>query len=249
MRRIIALTLGCLLVPVGCAVRGADVPEAASLSAQDILGRMSKAYAEATSYCDTGTVTTLFVMEDRNRLDVKHFETVFVRPNRFRFAFTMDLVGRDVHGIVWQGADRIQTWWSIKPQAEEMESLGLALAWAIGISSSAAHTIPALLLPAEATGWRLTELRDAKRLDDAVLEAVNCFRIEGQCGDSPTTIWVDQRHFLVRRIDSRATFDTFRTETTTTYSPILGRKIPDTELDFNPPEAGQAEPSLATESR
>ena len=82
----------------------------------------------------------------------------------------------------------------------------------------------------------MAALPEAKRAEDAKLDKVNCFRIEGKWGDSPMTLWIDQKTFLVRRIDTKRKFDEFSTEDTTTYDPIIDEEIPDKALEFDPPK-------------
>lgn len=54
--------------------------------------------------------------------------------------------------------------------------------------------------------------------------------------DDPITLWIDKKSYLVRRIDEQATFDTFRTQMTTTYEPVIDGEIADKLLEFDPPQ-------------
>jgi hypothetical protein len=111
------------------------------------------------------------------------------------------------------------------------------VAWVTGVSDGSAHTVPALLLPNDVTGRRLTDIMEAKRVEDSKLGKVDCFRIEGDfVEDTPMTIWIDKKTFLVRRIDSQKKFDAFRTEETTSYDPVFDEEIPDKKLEFDPPK-------------
>ena len=203
-----------------------------------MLERMAKAYAGCKSYHDSGVVKTLFVQAAGNRTVEKPFSTAFVRPDRFRFEYKErrgegeDEVDRY---IVWRKGDEVRTWWDIKPGVQKPQSLGLALAGATGVSGGSAHTVPAMLLLNEIGGRLLTDMIEAKRIEDARLDKVDCFHLEGKYAGSPMTLWIDQKSFLVRRIDAQKTFDKFRTEETTTYHPAIDRKIPDKKLEFDPP--------------
>jgi len=77
-----------------------------------------------------------------------------------------------------------------------------------------------------------------KRVEDAKLDKVDCFRIEGNGhrADSSMTLWIDQKTFLVRRIDEQNKFDDFHTVDTTTYDPVTDEEIPDKKLEFDPPK-------------
>ena len=141
-----------------------------------------------------------------------------------------------------EGKD-VQTWWDVAPGIEKPQSLGFALAGATGVSGGSAHTVPALLIPDEVGGRRLTDITEAKRIEDAKLNKVDCFRIQGQFVGSPMTLlvdnmtlWVDKKTFLVRRIDSQIKFDNFSTQETTTYKPVIDGEVTDKMLEFDPPK-------------
>jgi outer membrane lipoprotein-sorting protein len=226
------LIAGAVVLPVS-----ADEPKPHALKAQDVLDRMAKTHAACKSYHDSGIVKTVFVQADGNRTVEKPFTTAFVRPDRFRFEYKeKDGNGPERRYIVWRKGKEVQTWWDGKPGIEKPESFELALAGAAGVSGMSAHTVPALLLPKEVGGRRLTDMTEVKRIDDAKLDKVDCFRIEGKFGGYPTTLWIDHKKFLVRRIDAQMKFDNFRTETTTTYDPAIDEEIPDKKLEFDPPK-------------
>jgi hypothetical protein len=86
---------------------------------------------------------------------------------------------------------------------EEIEHapLNLATARATGVTAGTAHTIPALLLPGEITGFTLDRLGELRRLPDAVLDGVICYRIVGEHRGQAITLWVNRRTFLLLRID------------------------------------------------
>jgi len=211
-------------------------PSQDAITAKQILDRTVKTYADCKSYRDSGLVKTVFVRNSGNQTVERPFTTAFVRPDRFRFEYTDKQGGRDLRHLVWRKGDEVQRWWDVKPGVEKPVSLGLALAGATGVSGGSAQTVPALLLPKEVGGRRLTDLTGAKRLEDAKLDKVDCIRIEGKYADKPTTLWIDSKTFLVRRIDAQNIFKDFRTEVTTTYDPAIDEEIPDQKLVFDPPK-------------
>jgi outer membrane lipoprotein-sorting protein len=233
---VLTLSAGCLIAVVMGLPTGADEPKPDGLKAQGILDRMANVYAGCKSYRDTGVVKTVFFEANGNRTVEKPFKTAFVRPDRFRFEYTEKRGGRVERYIVWRKGQQVQTWWDVKPGVEKPMSLDLALAGATGVSSSSAHRIPALLLPKEVSGKRLTDMTGAKRIEAPKLEKADCFRVEGKFADNPMTLWIDKKTFLVRRIDSKVKFDTFSTEETTTYDPVIDVEIPDKALEFDPPK-------------
>ena len=240
----IVTSVACCLVTTAVVMPvSADDPELQVLEAQDILDRMAKVYADCESYHDSGVVTTVFVSATGNRTVEKQFTTAFVRPDRFRFEYTEKKWAGQALGdiffryLVWRNGEAVQTWWDVKPGVEKPPSLGLALAGATGVSGGSAHTVPSLLLPKEVEGWRLTNITQVKRVEDAKLDKVDCFRIEGNGhrADNSMTLWIDQKTFLVRRIDEQNKFDDFRTVDTTIYDPVTDEEIPDKKLEFDPP--------------
>jgi outer membrane lipoprotein-sorting protein len=232
---VLTLAAWCLITATVALPLSADEPKPEALKAQDVLDRMAKAYAGCKSYRDSGVVKTVFIKATGNRTVDKPFTTAFVRPDRFRFEYREEAGGQERRYIVWRKGKEVQTWWDVRPGVEKPESLNPALAGATGVSASSAHTVPALLLPKEVEGRRLMDITEAKQVKDAKLDKVDCFRIEGMFGGSPTTLWIDQKTFLVRRIDAQKKFGNFRTEETTTYAPVIDEEIPDKKLEFDPP--------------
>jgi outer membrane lipoprotein-sorting protein len=209
----------------------ANEPAAGALTAQQILERMAAAYASCTSYRDSGVVKTTFVESSRRRTVEKLFRTAFVRPDRFRFEYREN---QDRY-IVCREGDTVQTWWDIKPGVEKPATLGLALAGATGVSGGSAHTVPALLLPVEVTGRRLTDMTQAVRIDDGKLGDAGCLRVEGKLMKQSITLWIDMDSFLLRRVDAKIDFANFRTEETTTYDPEINGDVPEAMLKFDSP--------------
>lgn len=239
MRVVLTLAVCCVVTFLVWRSVDADEPKPDALKAQDVLDRMTKVYANCESYRDSGVVKTIFIEALGKRTVTKPFTTAFVRSDRFRFEYKEkrgEGENEENRYIVWRKGKEVQTWWDVKPGVEKPESLRLALAGATGVSGGSANTVPALLLPNEVGGGLLTALPEAKRVEDAKLDKVNCFRIEGKWGDSPMTLWIDQKTFLVRRIDTKRKFDEFSTEDTTTYDPIIDEEIPDKALEFDPPK-------------
>jgi outer membrane lipoprotein-sorting protein len=229
----------CCLVVCTPSLIIAEEPAEKELSAQRILERIRDVYKRSHSYRDTGAVKTVFIKTSGNETVEKRFTTAFIRPDRFRFEYKERRdEKRDSRYIVWCKGKDVQTWWDwdLEPLIEKDKSLRLALAGATGVSSGAAHNIPALLLPKKIGGRLLTDLTDVKRIGDMKLGKTECFRVEGEAGGSPTTLWIDRKSFVVRRIDEQQEFDSFRTERTTTYEPVIDGEIADGLLEFGAPE-------------
>jgi outer membrane lipoprotein-sorting protein len=240
--RVLIVAAGCLFAGAFEPPLGAEEPKPEMLEAQDVLERMASAYAGCRSYRDSGVVTTVFISTggtqmSQRRTVVKPFTTAFVRPDRFRFEYRHgDDEDQEIAYIVWRKGREVLTWWYVGRGVEKSKSLNLALAGATGVSGGAAHNVPVLLLPKEVSGWRATDMADAKRIEDGKLGEAECFRIEGRYVEGPETYWIDKKTYLIRRIDERNTFDTFRTEETITYDPVIDEAVADEQLEFRPPK-------------
>jgi len=212
------------------AVAGLPKPEAASaMGARQILDRVEQIYRGCQSYQDSGLVETVFFEATGQRTRRLSFKTALVRSHTFRFEFRE---GSDSY-VVWSNGVDVRSWWSIQPGVKDEESLARALGGATGVSAGSAHTIPALLFPDDVQGRRVTRMENVRQIADAELGTVTCHRFQGQFGEDPVTVWTDAATFLIRRIDEGTKFDSFRTETTTTYDAQVNGSVPQQALAFD----------------
>jgi hypothetical protein len=260
-RRIFLFLAGGILAKLGL-VRAADEEtKKQAISANDIMRRMAETYKRCKSYQDSGDVTTIFHHKDgKSHTDSRPFTTAFVRPDQFRFEFKSSFNGTEWHRyIVWASGKDVRTWWDIRSKLEHSESLSSGLAGATGVSGGSAHVVPALLLPDEVTGRGLTNLSELSRLDDADLGGNPCFRIQGkliikipqrerdehrqrvqkltgrlpeESEHGPTVIWIEKFKYLIRCIEEKVQFESFSTERTTEYDPLLNSQIAQKQLEF-----------------
>lgn len=209
-------------------------------AARQIITQTINAYAECKTYRDSGTVTSLFVMDNgKNNTTERPFKTAFVRPGRFRFEFTNGQGDPQRRYIIWSQGMDVRTWWDVKPGIEKPESLAMAISGANGVSGGSALTIPGLLMPNEVSSGIFAYIKIFRGLtlaDEATLGTVECFRIEAMYGQRPTTVWIDKKTYLVRRIDDQVQIPNGRVETTTTYDPAFDEAIADNLLEFDPPD-------------
>lgn len=172
----------------------------ARASAQELLQRMAQTYSSCRSYQDKGTVALTFKAHTPPHIDEWSFRTAFVRPGEFRLDFESGR-GRETNTI-WRHGSTVLAKWSGERTVERLDSLSSAVAGATGISSGVAHTVPALLMPEDIGGWRLTELQDVVRLENDRLGEASCLRLRGVGGEGlPVTVWLDSETYLIRRID------------------------------------------------
>ena len=209
------------------------------LSATEVLARMAKTYATCSSYLDSGLVSTKFISPEEEWTTEKPFRTVFVRPDRFRFEFWTEIHDREPHFIVWSQGQDTRTWWDLQTPNTQSTTLMLGVAGGTGISEGSAHTIPTLLLPDQVGGRKLTDLINSTRGENEIVDGIDCIRIKGLYGNDELTLWLYKTTLLVRRMYQEVDFGTFRTQETTTYSPVLNGAIPEELLQFDPPEKAE----------
>jgi len=226
-----------LFLVLGLLTANAGEPALSALTARQILDRMANTYQNCKTYRDSGSVKIVFVDSGGKRAVERPFTTAFVRPDQFRYEYKDKVSGERPYDryIVWAKGKEVKSWWDVAPGVKRPESLGLALASATGVSGGSAHNIPALLLPKEVGGGRLNELTALKRLDDARLDDAVCFRVQGNYGQVPRIIWIDQSSFLIRRVDQEDKYETLRIESATTYTPAINEQIPAALLEFDAP--------------
>ncbi|KLU01840.1 hypothetical protein RISK_006024 [Rhodopirellula islandica] len=195
---------------------------------------MATTYSECQTYTDSGTLTTTYLSDEGESSEVKPFATAMIRPHQFRFEFSVEGDSQSRY-IVCRDQGQVRTWWDVGRRSERPYSLGLGLAGATGVSGGSAHTIPALLLPREVGGRKLTDVTKTKRGDDQQQGDHACFTIEAQFSGDPITIWIDQESYLVRRIDSQSEFDDFTSQDVTIYDPVINSTIDPSLLKFRAP--------------
>ncbi len=224
-----------------------------SPTAVTILRAMEKVYASCRTYRDSGAVRTGIVTDGGRAGSDRPFTTAFVRPGRLRFSFTDPGLGERASSyIVWSDGADVRAWWDAKPGVRRPRSLQAALAPAAGISGGSSVRIPGLLLPAELGEGPL--LIAPERIEDGDDRGVACFRSRGESRKTPytlsmgarvltvrsesVTVWLDRSTFLVRKVQETRTFDTYTSESTTTYAPEIDVEIPPAQLAFGAPDGG-----------
>jgi RNA polymerase sigma factor (sigma-70 family) len=209
-------------------------------SAEAIIARVAKTYADARSYSDEGEVTLVFTDATSQRIQGKPFSTRFVRPRLFRFEFTeRDFFNQPNRYVIWTDTapERSKTWWTIRPNIEE-HPLDLAVGAAAGVSSRSSHIIPRLLMPGVVQGQSLIDLKGLRLAGEDIVDGALCDKIEGTTprGD-PETVWIDETTNLVRKVAGTIKIPGATVEQTTVYRPRLNVEIAPKEFAFTPPGA------------
>lgn len=218
------------------------------ITAADIIRRMAQTYGSSESYIDEGLVKSVFISKDGTRTIEKPFRTAFVRPDRFRFEFRekekrgilsrfIDFKGGgNPHYIAFKDGKNAKVYWNIGPKiASKINTLSEALAAATGISSGAARSVPTMLIPSESQFRNAIIYYNPQRIEDAVIDGVDCFQISDPTDYRRLTLWIGKKDFLLRKIFREQAFSDFESEETTTYEPTINSVVQDKMLEFNAP--------------
>jgi outer membrane lipoprotein-sorting protein len=82
----------------------------------------------------------------------------------------------------------------------------------------------------------LTHMTEKARLEDSLIDGVDCYCIKGEWSETPTTVWIDKKTFLLRKIQWKDNSLGMTMESTTTWKPSINQAISNEVLDFNAPQ-------------
>ena len=173
-------------------------------SARTFLQAVEARYQALTSYSDTGWTTRIHRLHERRCT----FETSYVAPDQFRFAFETPhpywrlrhRVARHVFGSADGALYDYDRSYSGAESLETPESLELAVAGATGISDGTAHTIASLLFP-DVRGFRLSDLQRLRFRRTRVIDGVACIAISGLHPRAGRyTAWFGAQDLMLRRL-------------------------------------------------
>jgi hypothetical protein len=187
--------------------------------AEALLRKVRAAYRELSSYQDSGYVVDHRDDDERTRTK---FETLFVRPDLFRFRFECSHPYEPLRHIITRyecGWVRGAAYLWVKPhdappQMETFDSAEMAIAAATGISGGAAHTIGQLLLAG--ISGTFAELTDLHVAGESEVDGSACVEIRGTPARVAlhTSLFIDPDALVIRKISTRYedfTNDEFRT--------------------------------------
>jgi hypothetical protein len=201
------------------------------MDVSECLRQLDDRYRRCSTYQDAGRVVTVYTGDEIELTRVKRFTTAFVRPDRFRFELEIrEGPGPHMRYIVWTAPDGAHLWVEPGPRHELEASLQVSVAAATGVSSGAAHTVPALLLPEVVGGWRLPQLRDP-HLDDSAATVPGCRCIVGEGWHGLIRAWIDAEDFLLRRLETTHRARSGSAVTVTDYEPVLDQPVAPERLE------------------
>jgi outer membrane lipoprotein-sorting protein len=207
------------------------ISKATDEQAAQIVAKIVTVYHSMSSYRDTGTVVDYLRSQQRPGLEVTvRFETLFKRPNKLRFNWTVEssrIPGYEQRAMIWSDGTNTWTSYSFRGYKRERKAtLDLAVAGATGASLGAAHRIPRLLTD-QITGFRLDELGDLRIRGYEPTDGIECVVLVGFRADTELTVWVGRQDHLIRRIKERWK-DGTRVETR--RSILVNQDIPDSKF-------------------
>jgi len=185
----------------------ADLTTAAAAAPADaptLLRKVVQAYASLNSYQDDGTVTRY----GRDTPYQIEFTTSYKSPSLFRFGFSRPhpyaplrhIVTKFDLGFDGTAAFYVTTRYEQAATSEPTQNLDQAIARATGISSGAAHTISQLLLR-DISGLSILDLVEARSLDDATFNGVDCHVISAQPPrGGEWRFWIEKDTLLIRKL-------------------------------------------------
>jgi outer membrane lipoprotein-sorting protein len=174
-------------------------------NAREFLSAVEARYRSLPAYSDTGVARSFSLRRPRTCT----FETAYVAPGHFRFAFetphpyrplahhvSRDVIGTDGNTVYFYSRS-----YGGQAELEYPESLLMAVAGATGISSGTAHTIGALLFE-EIGGFRLTDMRRIRFRSMREFMGVKCVVVSGlhPGGRGRVTAWFGAEDLLLRRL-------------------------------------------------
>ncbi|HEX4052167.1 MAG TPA: hypothetical protein VHY19_14955 [Steroidobacteraceae bacterium] len=199
---------------------------------------MAARYAKASTYRDKGIVRTTFQTPQRAWSKEMAFTTAFERATHsFRFEIVLPLPtpeaveNHDRRWIVRREGDRLEVRTFLPPSASSGGTFPSAIAAATGVSKGAAHNIPALLMPEELGGRRVTCCDDnARRIEDENWATAACFRVhrtlQTDRGFTTETLWIEKASFLIRGIEHQSKTDDLCVDSVTAYEPLMDAPLP-----------------------
>jgi outer membrane lipoprotein-sorting protein len=180
------------------------------LNATQIMKQVVETYHSLSTYSDKG-VSIDNVTGTNGAYEIRvDFETLFKRPRKLRFAWTLQYsyAPGKRQNVIWSDGETVwSSYFFRRNEPSRAENLGSAVAGAIAVSQTTAHTITRLLSD-EIPGIRLDELADLKVLGDDTADGVECFVLVGSYSSGESRVWVGRQDHLIRRIEDRSKFGT-----------------------------------------
>jgi outer membrane lipoprotein-sorting protein len=235
MSRIGSLIAVLLTLFMRCEMRNAREVTSSASDPAYVMRQVVETYHSLSTYADKGISIARLTSVNYT----VEFETLFKRPGRLRFEWTVERteLALKQHGLIWSDGTNAWALYSFRGnKVEPKKDLDLAVAGATGASWGTAHKIPRLLTD-DVSGFRLDENQDWKIVGNDTADGVECVVLAGRCGYRPKRaghyaseeckIWVGHKDHLIRRIEDR-TEGMIREEVRTQI--VINQEIPDSRF-------------------
>lgn len=218
----------------------------AQTDAQKVFDAMLKTYAEASTYQDFGTVTTLLETKQNTIKTQLIFRTAHQRATgQFRFAYLEEKRTRfttldEKCHVSWSDGKSTKSYWTIDNRVSEYQHIAESLAAATGVSGTTSRKIPGLLLnePIRA-GWDIRSIGDLQMMPNEQIKDADCYHVSGQVMQTNRKIqvdlWIDQKTYLIKKIvEEGSSMGTISKSTHIfEYDAIVNTPISAKYLEFN----------------
>jgi outer membrane lipoprotein-sorting protein len=205
-------------------------------SAEAILANVARVYSEAKSYRDSGVLEMVYY--DRFKSTKRSaFETVFVRPDQYRFQFRYRNGEADDEFftfIAWRKGKDAKTWWELQGFKDVDPNRISTQGRGAGTGGHLGYFVPPMLF-GEPTTWPKS-LKQAERLTDLKIAKNSWCHIRGQYLGKLTDFWIDRETYLLRKIETVRPPGEKGIFYSIGYLPEVNVAIPEQAFDFNPPK-------------
>lgn len=197
--RPIAILTALLLSSLGTAAQNEPIDDT---DPARIARRIVNAYQSLNSYADTGSAVIRHTRSDNPMEERIEFNTLYQRPQQFRFEWTRSPDRWTSGGRFVVGSDGDEVWsdypWRNGQRVQERH-LAAAVGGATGISSDTVTTISAMLING-AWGFRPERLLEPAVSGRELVDGVECIVLTGKdSAGRDNRIWVGAKDYLIRR--------------------------------------------------
>jgi outer membrane lipoprotein-sorting protein len=195
------------------------------LKPAEIVSQPKAAYRECKTYRDTGFLTAWLFTDSGSSREDYVFSTVMQKDGAFRFEFGVPGIPKSAY-VVWENNSEAFVWHGLRQEKSRLASGASGLAQASGISHGLSTSVPPLLIGNEVVRG-VFDLTDLVRGKDGYMNGQPCFELTGKSPGDTTTIWIDQKTYLIRSIEENSSDG--ESKTVITYFPQINESI-DAEL-------------------
>jgi outer membrane lipoprotein-sorting protein len=180
--------------------------DASDVEAAGLLKQVIATYHSLSTYSDRGTA--IVHMTSSDSVYKIEFETLFKRPNKVRFAWTLEFnhtPGHKQTGVIWCDGETAWTWYSFRDNnLERKANLEAAMASATGASWGTAPNILELLVDRFQEMIRLDERAAFKIAGKDLANGVECMKLVGTETDGDELkVWIGREDHLIRRVQEK----------------------------------------------